>query len=397
MRTNKNNPMNKITTTVLLALLLMATLAACTPSATTDDPIAPGTATPEGGNQPGVTIALSQPVISLEGVTAATGKTRAEGVIPSDNIEMIILLVDLLKADGTVSQSSAYYYINSQDWSLLCNVSAPYDALLENSFDQFSQGFPKDLSPITVLGGEGVYYMRATALVITLTYDRLPTSYSYTGTATVNTDGSFALDGNLKPYISAFDITLKDADGKTLTTNSGDYRTYLRGAAKSLIKSSQISENNFIVVWTEDGTRPEYCAYGGYTFITGSGTFLNVIPSTVPARWNEGSDGYISTGTTPGTFGNDDGILFSIYRKPADGYLNSAGPGKLPTNAAATYHVPASALANAINGSTGNTLTLAPGKIYALTITLNRGAEATITDITVGDFQDAGADGKIEL
>ena len=379
-------------TTALLALF-----AACTDGTLSDDTgsITPGTATPEGGDQPGVALTLGQPVIAISSI-GATASTKATG----DNIQFIQLYVDLMKADGTVTQSSSYTYTDAASgkvWTV-------------------TEGF----SPLTVHGGAGNYYMRTMAKVQRA--DGGAMFYvCYHGTAQVQpssasggtpsgtpstpsgTAATFTFNGSLTPYTSAVSVQLKDANGKVLDVNSG-YRIYLRGMTQTDINNAGTD-----IAWTDDGNRPKYNNASSYpnsnahaAFAGNVWTFVNIVSGTVPARWEAGGDGYLDTGSSgspdsPAILGAE-GYLFSIYKAPEDGNeLDANDPGGLPTNASATYHVKPPT-----DSGTGQprTYLLELGKTYTFTVTLN-GKSAFITGITVADFVTAqkpeGGDDIIEI
>ena len=356
---------------VLPALLLMlpAGLTSCTatddtgptpslpPTATT-----PGTATPEGGDQPGVTISLTQPRITIGGIDAeAKAGTRA--MIDPDDIYTIELYVDLLDKDEKVKQSCNYNYDkgNGTGWA-------------------FSSA-----SPLMVHGGTGIYYMRATAIV-----NKYHKAFfvSYSGTAAVAADGTFTFSDNLKPYASQVTVELKGADGNALT-DAGDYRVVLRGMTATDWKYQDENNLGFIVWMSTGGTScPKHNAKGRYTFFYNDGTFSDILPGTVPAKWYDGADAYNTSSPIEGnddTQWGSDNILFSIYKIPAGGGDFELDPATgLPTNASAEYHV-------TVAGD--KKYTLAPGKSYTFTLKLNADKKFSIEafdDITVGDFGDGG-------
>lgn len=387
---------------LLLITLLLPALAACTDSTLPDDAdgngtsALPGTATPEGGDQPGVTLTLDNPVIAISGINAtaktkaapgtreATTPTISTGDIDADDIRNITLDVDLMTADGNVTQSSAYTYRKVNGSGKIWTVKSSY-------------------SPLIVRGGTGHYYMRATASV-QLTSGR-SFNVCYTGTAKVEQDlsaigtaATFTFGGSMKPYASAVNVALKDADGKVLDASSG-YWVYLRGMATII---ADFNEDNSII-WTEgEDTHPKYSTDGYYSK-DNDGAFTDVMPGIVPAQWKFDEHDYLST--TPNTSDPDilgDGLtLFSIYKEP-NGFGSLDSPDEthgLPTNASASYHVKMPA--DPATGLPAKTYTLAPGKAYTFTLTLNGDKTATISSIEVSDFEDAkkedGNDDIIEI
>lgn len=369
MITNK-----KMLMTALMVLLLPLALASCT---TTDDatpqllpgnPSIPGTASPEGGDQPGVSISLTQPRITIGGINAeAKAGTRAATIDPE--ADAIHLYVDLMDKDEKVKQSCYYTYYPHTQWEL------------------------SSVAPLMVHGGTGLYYMRVAAYIEGK--DRKELRVCYSGTAIVAADGTFTFTDNLKPYTSQVTIELKGADGNELT-DADDYMVVLRGMVKTDWRFKD--DDNNVVSWTGTGniSHPEYNAAGDYydsdDNYHNNGIFYDIIPGTVPAKWYNGADGY----NTPGPIesyattqlGSDE-ILFSIYKKPANGsgftYDDVTG---FPKNASAEYHVKIAA---------DKKYTLEAGKSYSFTLKLNADKTFHIekfNDITVGDF---GEGGNIEI
>ncbi len=216
----------------MAAVAALATLAAACAGDDMATTVAPGTATPEGGNTPGVEITLNNPVITLTGI-GADAETRAAATVTPINIYLSVSLMD---NSGKVTRSGYYYY---------SSVSSTWTAY----------------TPITVRGGAGTYYMRAMAEVTTSAGVNMLTCYS--GTATVTADGTFTPDGALAPFDAQMTVTLKDANGNALkSVSDGDnYSVCMRGAALTSIVPGDSG-----VVWTDDGTRPAYCAYDSYSY-----------------------------------------------------------------------------------------------------------------------------------
>ena len=325
----------------------------------------------------------------------ATAKTKAApgtreasiptGDINANDIRNITLNVDLMTATGNVTQSSAYTYADA-------NGSTGKVWTVESGY-----------SPLTVRGGTGYYYMRTVATV-TLTSGRI-FSVCYAGTAKVeqatsaaSTAATFNFSGSLKPYASAVNVALKDADGKVLDASSG-YWVYLRGMATII---ADFNDDDSII-WTEgEDAHPKYSTDGYYSK-DNDAAFTDVMPGIVPAQWKFDEHDYLST--TPNTSDPDilgDGLtLFSIYKEP-DGFGSLNSPDEthgLPTNASAAYHVKMPA--DPTTGLPTKTYTLAPGKAYTFTLTLNGDKTATISSIEVSDFEDAkkddGSDDIIEI
>lgn len=334
----------------MAAVAALATLAAACAGDDMATTVAPGTATPEGGNTPGVEITLNNPVITLTGI-GADAETRADIATP----KAIYLLVSLMDKTGTVTRSGYYFYPSaSSAWTAS--------------------------TPITVRGGAGTYYMRAMAEVITSAGVNMLTCYS--GTATVTADGTFTPDGALAPFDAQMTVTLKDANGNALkSVSDGDnYSVCMRGAALTSIVPGDSG-----VVWTDDGTRPAYCAYDSYSYkeINTAGSpviFSTLMPGTVPAKWKEYADAYGTSDS--GTFG-DDAILLTVYKNVTEKDATT----ELPTKYTASWDVKLT-----------SKLTLAAGKRYDVTVTVN-GSDAKITSIVTEnlDFEDAGDDGKITI
>lgn len=331
----------------MAAVAALATLAAACAGDDMATTVAPGTATPEGGNTPGVEITLNNPVITLTGIGADAETRAAATVTPSD----IYLYVSLMNASKTVTQSGYYDYRNST-WTAS--------------------------TPITVRGGAGTYYMRAMAIVIIPDGVYMLTCYS--GTATVTADGTFTPDGALAPYDAQMKVTLKDADGNALkSVLGGTYSVYMRGATMT-----GYGENDFAVTWTDDGSRPAYVTPDSYSYkeIDTSGStviFDTLMPGTVPSKWNTDETQYTSGS---GTFGSDN-ILLTVYKNPNAPY-DATG---IPTAFDASWDVKPT-----------SKLTLAAGKRYDVTVTVN-GSDAKITSISTAnlDFVDADSGNTITI
>ncbi len=348
--------------TALMALLLPLALTSCTatddatPQLLPGNPNIPGTASPEGGDQPGVSIQLTQPRITISGINAeAKAGTRAK--INSNNIDNIELYVDLLDENENVKQSSYYEYFTN-DWI-----------------------FSGSSTPLKVHGGTGLYFMRAVASVTT--NDKGTFQVCYSGTAGVAEDGTFTFSKSLKPYASSVTVILKGADGKELV-DPNDYAIVLRGIAGVQRNFNSISG---CVAWTTGSTsRPEYSANDHYYTSDGSNTFHDILPGNVPATWYQGADSYGPAsieGDDSSLLGSDE-ILFSIY-KNAKGLDSTTG---IPSSASAKYHVKIAA---------NKKYTLEAGKSYTFTLKLNADKTFHIEkfdDITVGDF---GEGGNIEI
>lgn len=267
-----------------------------------------GTATPEGGNQPGVSIKLTAPVISLFGKDLQNyGDDIREDLSFNRDCISAFLYVDLMKADGTVTESSLY----------------SYDDLLIPGYWKCKSGS----DCLTVNGGEGVYYMRAVVrLHVMHSMDLSKSSVRYTcysGTATVSADGQFCLNGPLQPYNTAVTFTLKDSDGQLL---KGDEEKYYNVAPTGIAVDQQLSNGN-IIEWTDDSTRPKYalstvsCTYekGNH-----SDWAYSLAPGIVPNTWYEDEEDYdpLATPDTPDKVAQgSQEVLFSVNLCP-QGFLN---------------------------------------------------------------------------
>ena len=335
----------------MAAVAALATLAAACAGDDMATTVEPGTATPEGGNTPGVEITLNNPVITLTGIGADAETRAAATVTPSD----IYLYVSLMDKSGKVTQSGKYNYVSSA-WTAS--------------------------TPITVRGGAGTYYMRATANVTTSDGVYMQTCYS--GTATVTADGTFKPDGALAPFDAQMTVTLKDADGNALTSvSSGTYSVCMRGAAQTGVGLA-----DYEVVWTNDGTRPAYSTTGLYSYkwIDADGSpviFDTLMPGKVPSKWNAEETQY----TSGADLGSDD-ILLTVYKN-----VTEQDATRLPTTFGTSWDV------TPLN-SDGSPmkLTLEAGKRYDITITVN-GSDAKITSfVTTGlDFEDADSGNTITI
>ena len=296
------NPGEQITLTVSLSLMNLAPgevqsqidsyqATADTDFGNIDVPLTAGTASPEGGNQPGVSLVLNHPVITISGMGATT-TTRNGSTISADGISAIDLYVDMLTPAGTATQSSHYTY-NGGSWS-----TAPGTA------------------PITVHGGTGNYRMRAAAAV-TLA-GGAPTIYvCYTGMGIVagSTTGTFSFDEHLAPYTAAVKVVLKDADGQELDSSS-NYTTTLLGMSAT---TGFIMSDDGKVNWTTTAPfHPEYTTTAISPIqaaANGSTTFYNLVP---------------------GTLGDDTGI-FSISRQSGGSAINVASTKSYPLDAGKLY------------------------------------------------------------
>lgn len=388
------------------------------------NPALPGNASPNGGNEPGVEFTLTTPVISI-GATAqsspaaragSAAQSRAAAVTSSIDIYTITLYVDLLKADGTVTQSCCYQYTDGNN-----------DQTANGTWAVVTQEGGKP-APLRVNGGNGVYYMRASAYVVTFSTAAENNRYlrmAYTGTATVTghqtSDGAtFTFGKSLSPYTAAVEVCLTAADGNEINSSSGDaathsnaYEVYLRGMTTTRVFSGAISYE-----WIDDGTRPvRILADTKYNKIeclslTGPAryTAVDVLPGSVPGCWNITNtrtdlDAYIpysqadaDAGKYNGFRGDTDGkhLLFSIYQKAnpngADDLATDAtGLPNDPTQIKKTYHV---AGTTGTDGKIG--YTLAPGKLYRFNVSLGS-KSASIVSIDVSDFVDAGSGGDINI
>lgn len=324
-----------------------------------------GSASLEGGSQPGVNITLTQPVLSIAGIDATTRAAMTRGDVTTNNvagITAIDLYIDLMKADQTVTKSTIYRYNNpggtgstggTGNWTL----------------------FPGS-KPLTVTGGAGIYYMRAAARV--KVGDKKTMMTSYTGTANVKADGTFKLNGNLVPYTAAVVVTLKDKDGRVLDTSTGQGYSI----APTGIATTSFTTNDDAVTWTADNLCPAFFLNKSENiYADGAATAdaYSLVPGTVPSTWYREGDGYDSSATTGSdskvSQGSND-VLFTITK--------AAVSGGDPTTGTWTVK----------RTGTAQKLTLAPGKLYKFTITLD-GRDASISSITAGDFEDAGEDDKI--
>lgn len=390
------------------------------------NPALPGNASPNGGNEPGVEFTLTTPVISI-GATAqpspaaragSAAQSRAAAVTSSIDINEIELYVDLLKADGTVTQSCCYRYADGSNDQTANGTWA---------VDTKKDGNP---APLRVNGGNGVYYMRASAYVSTFNTAAENNRYlrmAYTGTATVTGDqtsdgATFTFGKSLSPFTAAVEVCLTDADGNEINNSSGDdathsdaYEVYLRGMTTTRVFSGEISPE-----WIDDGTRPvrrladtKYNKIGCLSLTdVARYTAVDVLPGSVPGCWNitdtsTDLDAYIpysqadaDAGKYNGFRGDTDGkhLLFSIYQKenPSgngadDLTTDDAGLPNDPTQIKKTYHV---AAPTGTDGKIG--YTLAPGKLYHFNVSLGS-KSASIVSIDVSDFVDAGSGGDIDI
>lgn len=375
------------------------------------NPALPGNASPNGGNEPGVEFTLTTPVISI-GATAqpspsaragSAAQSRAAADIDLKGIKTITLNVDLLKADGTVTQSCRYQYTDES------NTDA-----IDGTWTVKTKKDEKP-APLRVNGGNGVYYMRASAYVATFSTNAENSRYlkmSYTGTATVTGDqtsagATFTFGKSLSPYTAAVEVRLTDADGNEISSNSGDvatranaYGVYLRGMAITSYSQGAISYQ-----WISDGTRPVRILadtkYNNIFCLSKTGparyTGVDVLPGSVPGCWNitnastdlaytPYSQADAEAGKYTGFLGDTDGkhLLFSIYQKanPNGNALttdDATGLPNVPAEIKKAYHV----AAPTTGGITG--YTLAPGKLYRFNVSLGS-KPASIVSIDVSDF-----------
>lgn len=377
-----------------LALAMLLLTASCQSNIAEQpvNPALPGNASPNGGNEPGVEFTLTTPVISIGATAQPSPSTRV-------GIKTITLNVDLLKADGTVTQSCRYQYDDESD-----NQTTDGVWTVETQKDGKS-------APLRVNGGNGVYYMRASAYVSTFSTADENSRYltmSYTGTATVTGDqtdagATFTFGKSLSPYTAAIEVCLADADGNEIRSNDGDvatranaYEIYPRGMV-----TTQVSQGAISYKWISDRTRPVRCSastkYNRIGCLSQTGparyTAVDVLPGIVPGCWPAAIT-YLDLAYTPykadadytDFLGDTDGkhLLFSIYQKaePNGGGLTTndvTGLPNVPVEIKKIYHV----TAPTTGGITG--YTLAPGKLYRFNVSLGR-KSASIVSIAVSDF-----------
>lgn len=327
---------------------------------------AEGFAAPEGGNRSGARIKLTTPVVSLFGIDLPVSGQEA-WCIPASNADpdcnglSLSLLVDLMRADGTVGQRAEYTYENII--SSGCWMSGDDDD-------------DDDGAPLCVTGGEGVYRMRAVAMVlignVARPFECRMMHTCYNGTATVSADGRFRLDGPLQPYNAAATFTLSDRYGQVIRPAAGESYCV---SPTGIGVDQQLMEND-IIQWTDCSTRPRY------TLTTADDILRNglaspqcayaLVPGTVPATWYEGAERYAAPGsTTPRPDRELQGsheVLFTVSRHKRG--------------------VPAPVQTWTVKiTSPRRKLTLEAGRRYHFTLVLpQHGRDAIISNIEAGSF-----------
>jgi hypothetical protein len=290
----------------MIALGATFLLAACTQS----DDLAP---------QP---ITLTTPVVTID----AMADTRSAS---TPGMQYAILYLNLLDEDAQPQAQTAFAY-NGSAWSL---------------FDD----------AITVTAGAGDYrastYMSANLAEVPGTRPTITDILdAYTGYIGVEEDGTFAFGSALKPATAAIHLTLKDADGQVISTDTPGQDIEVKWSVlKQVSDITALNEarpqpQNPVVstddsfVRTDGGTR--YASIGGSQSI---GCF-------VPSTYGTAGQGF---------------DLFSIKRTDASGTLKGIWSVGYP-----------------------DALTLEAGKLYRFTATLGRDATLTTDNITIAPWDE---------
>ena len=299
-------PHRNTRTAAMIALGATFLLAACTQS----DDLAP---------QP---ITLTTPVVTID----AMADTRSAS---TPGMQYAILYLNLLDEDAQPQAQTAFAY-NGSAWSL---------------FDD----------AITVTAGAGDYrastYMSANLAEVPGTRPTITEIlYAYTGYIGVEEDGTFAFGSALKPATAAIHLTLKDADGQVISTDTPGQDIEVKWSVlKQVSDITALNEarpqpQNPVVstddsfVRTDGGTR--YASIGGSQSI---GCF-------VPSTYGTAGQGF---------------ELFSIKLTDDNGNLKGIWSIGYP-----------------------DVLTLEAGKLYRFTATLGRDATLATDNITIAPWDE---------
>ena len=299
-------PHRNTRTAAMIALGATFLLAACTQS----DDLAP---------QP---ITLTTPVVTID----AMADTRSAS---TPGMQYAILYLNLLDEDAQPQAQTAFAY-NGSAWSL---------------FDD----------AITVTAGAGDYrastYMSANLAEVPGTRPTITEIlYAYTGYIGVEEDGTFAFGSALKPATAAIHLTLKDADGQVISTDTPGQDIE--------VKWSVLKQVSDITALNEARPRPQ-----------------NPVVSTDDSFVRTGGNiRYVDIGGSrsigcfvPGTYGTaGQGFeLFSIKLTDDNGNLKGIWSIGYP-----------------------DALTLEAGKLYRFTATLGRDATLATDNITIAPWDE---------
>lgn len=301
-------PHRNTRTAAMIALGATFLLAACTQS----DDLAP---------QP---ITLTTPVVTID----AMADTRSTSTL---GMQAAVLYLNLLDEDAQPQAQTAFAYYRSE-WIL---------------FDD----------AITVTAGAGDYrastYMTANLAEVPGTRPTITeTLYAYTGYIGVEEDGTFAFGSALKPATAAIYLTLKDADGQVISTDTPGQDIELQCPVLKRIRSTDLGALNEArprpqnpVVSTDDS----FVRTGGsirYVDIGGSRS----IGCFVPGTYGTAGQGF---------------ELFSIKLTDDNGTLKGIWSIGYP-----------------------DALTLEAGKLYRFTATLGRDATLATDNITIAPWDE---------
>ena len=200
-----------------------------------------------GGNEPGVTLTLTTPNISLTPAPTKADESRATPTLNSGE-----MLIQLVNAEGTVLKhkngkpQQTRYTHNGAAWTIVENT--PTENTLETS------------QPIVVTGGAGNYRIRVVASLL-LNNEKQATPFTHFGAAEVtnNGNGTGDLSFNLAPNLSAaLHVQLLKDNGGAITT--GSYTVIFKGDAAALPRFALNSNCDAFPLMTFTASNSDYAA-----------------------------------------------------------------------------------------------------------------------------------------
>ena len=300
-----------------------------------------------GGTEPGVSLALTAPSVTISAGDASTKASRT--MTPEFNSNMLVQLVDangnvLIHKNGKPQQSK--FFRTTSGWVLQPNTCSTNSAACSQ--------------PILVTAGAGTYRMRIVA-ALKLNSEQLFTPISYYGNVVVanvgNGTGSFAL--NLAPNLSAaLQVKLLRDNGAEIPAGSS-YTVTVHAVANQL---------------PIFGVRTDYAAFTLMKFTTHPTTYTVLKEVEVATDVNTDTD------------------LSATYSSAtAESYLSTSLPCLIPRTVPQGTHIltVAKTNGNSFTVLAPSTMTFAAGKKYILTVALGP-KDATITGFTIAGMDDGG-------